>query len=189
MADFGNTSTSRMPPGKMNGARAGGFAVVLLLLALFAVVAARAWNTKRILTLAAREAARIAVSTPLNAGNCTDRTPCSVESAAATAKQYLTNAGFAQASCVTPQHPSFSGVLVWTYSCGATQGNDCDSSTHAICLKIDMTAFIDGPNHAWVPSTRVTVRDPYWIRGLVLSGEATVPFPAKTLEGIAPAQK
>lgn len=189
MTSFRITTESGTPPGKMSGARAIRLAVLLLVVAVFLVGAARVWNTKHILTNAAREAARIAVSTPLNAKNCSNHTPCSVESAAVTAKQYLIDAGLAHASCITPQHPSFSGVLVWRFSCDATHGNDCDSSVHAICLKIDMTVSIDGPNHEWVPCTRVTVWDPYWIRGLVLSGEATVPFPASTLAGIAPAQK
>lgn len=189
MASLSHTKRSGTQLGKIGGARALRLAVVLLALFVFVVGGVLMWKTKRILTNAAGEAARVAVSTPLNARNCSNHTPCSVESAAVTAKQYLIDAGLRRASCITPQHASFSGVLVWKFSCDATQGNDCDSSAHAICLKIDMTAFIDGPNHAWIPCTRVTVWDPYWIRGLVLSGEATVPFPVSTLEGIAPAQK
>lgn len=164
------------------------FALVIAALALSAAAFAEAWRTKSILLNAAEEAARIAVATPLDAKNCLDRTPCSVESAAATAKQYLTNAGLAQASCIMPERPSFSGVLVWWFSCDATEASNCDSSVRALCLKIDMTAFIEGPNKSWVPCARVTVRDPSWIRGLVLAGEATVPFPASTLRGSESAQ-
>jgi Flp pilus assembly protein TadG len=157
---------------------------VLLLpgLAIFAVGAiefAYDWNTKHILANAAREAARVAVSTPLNSATCTDRTPCSIESAADAAKRYLTKAGLGQASCINSRSPSFSGVLVWVFSCDGNTG--CSTSNGSVCVKIDMTAVAAGQNGTLIPSTAVTVQYPRsWAVNSVLKrlpGGPTLPLP------------
>ncbi len=142
--------------------------LVLVVFAVGAVDFALAWNTHRILATAAREAARITVSTPLNSATCRDRTPCSIESAADAAKQYLTKIGLGQASCIAPKSPSLSGVLVWVFSC---DGNaDCSISSSTVCVKIDMTIVITGKNGAWIPYTKATVQYPHsWALESVLN--------------------
>jgi hypothetical protein len=132
-----------------------------------AIDSAYVWKTRHVLRNAARQAAKIVVATPLNTTSCYDRTPCSVESAAAAAKRYLTNAGVRQASCINPQSPSFSGVLVWVFSCGGT--SICDTRDRAFCLKIDMTPVMINKNGTLIPYTRVTVQCPHtWVAGSVL---------------------
>lgn len=156
--------------------------LLLLLMAVFAVGAvdfAYAWNTHHILETAAREAAQITVSTPLNSATCRDRTPCSIESAADAAKQYLTQAGLGQASCINPKSPSLSGVLVWVFSC---DGNaDCSTSNGTVCVKIDMTVVVVGQNGAWIPWTKATVQYPHsWALQSVLNrlpGRPLLPIP------------
>lgn len=145
--------------------------LVLLLIGAVAVVGAvdsiYAWKTKLVLANAARAAATIAISTPLNAKGCRDATPCSIESAAAAAKLYLTSAGFTQASCIDPENPSFSGVLVWIFSCDGS--SSCDRSDGAICVKVDMTPVVIERNGTLVPYTRATVQFPHnWIMALLL---------------------
>jgi TadE-like protein len=163
------------------------FKVLLsLVLAVFAVGAvdfAYAWNAQHILESAAREAARITVSTPLNSATCRDRTPCSIESAADAAKQYLIKAGLGQASCINPKSPSLSGVLVWVFSC---DGNaNCSTSSSTVCVKIDMTIVITGQNGAWIPWTKATVQYPHsWALESVLNrlpGRPVLPLPKSLL--------
>jgi len=161
-------------------------ALLSLVLAVFAVGAvdfAYAWNAQRILESAAREAARITVSTPLNSATCRDRTPCSIESAADAAKQYLMKAGLGQASCINPKSPSLSGVLVWVFSCDGNAG--CSTSSSTVCVKIDMTIVITGQNGAWIPWTKATVQYPHsWALESVLNrlpGRPVLPLPKSLL--------
>ena len=157
------------------------FALLLLLGVIVAVGGvdfARAWNEERVLSKAAREGARIAVSIPLNSPGC-DRTPCAIESAAEAVKNSLMNAGLSEASCIAPKAPSFSGILVWVFSCDREA--TCSASSSGVCLKIDMTAVVVAKDGAWIPSTRVTLEFPHsWTVGSVVSvlpGRLTVPLP------------
>jgi Flp pilus assembly protein TadG len=143
--------------------------VVAGLIALLGIVdTALAWKTRLDLSAAARAAAKVTIVTPLNAKNC-GATPCSVESAAAAAKAYLLTAGLNQATCIDPQKPSFSGVLVWTFACDGTTSdgqlsNECDTSGSNVCVKVDMTAVEIRKDGTIVPYTKATVRYPHrWI--------------------------
>jgi len=113
----------------------------------------QAFNTKHILTNAAREAARITVSNPLSDANCavTDP-PCSIQASAEAVKNYLTNAALSQASCITPATPSSGSLatLKWTYTC------------NNITLTIDRSLVLTGgPNGTVIPSAQVTLSYPY----------------------------
>lgn len=144
----------------------------LLLMVVAATVAAvglidsaLAWKTKSVLSGAARAAAKVTVSTPLSAKNCAG-TPCSIKSAAAAAKSYLIGAGYGQAGCIDPQKPSFSGVLVWAFSCdpsvaGNRAANFCDTSDGTVCVKVDMTAAEIQRNGTIVPYMQATVQYPH----------------------------
>jgi hypothetical protein len=167
--------------------------LILLLVPLFAFASvdlAHAWKTKRLLSNAALEAARITVSTPLAARTCTDRTPdhppCSIELAASAAKAYLANSGFDRVACLTPNTASFSGVLVWVFSCDGK--TTCDTMNGSVCLKIDMTALQVERSGTLIPSTRVTLLYPHdWTLGSALKqlpGGSKIPLP-KSLEGSA----
>ena len=142
--------------------------VFAALLLVCAVDIARAWEKERVLSKAAREGARVAVSIPLSSLDCTDRTPCAIESAAEAVKNSLTNAGLSEASCITPKSPSFSGIVVWVYSCDGE--TTCSANGGAVCVKIDMTAVVVAKDGAWIPSTRVTVEAPHrWAVGSLVS--------------------
>jgi len=136
-------------------------------LVLGAVDLVREWKTTRVLELAAKQAVRVTVTAPLHSAACTDRTPCAIESAADAAKQYLVSAGFREALCINPNGPSFSGILVWVFSCDGSPA--CSTSDRAVCVKIDMTAVTVGPNETVIPSSRVTVQYPHsWTVSSVL---------------------
>ncbi len=170
--------------------------LVLVVAAAVVVVglidSALAWKTKLVLSAAARAAAKVTVSTPLSARNC-GGTPCSIESAAAAAKSYLIGAGYSQASCIDPQKSSFSGVLVWAFSCdpgvaGDRAANFCDTSDGAVCLKVDMTVVEIQRNGTIVPYTRATVQYPHasmMASILRLLPERLVPRLAKSVAGSA----
>jgi len=146
-----------------------------IVLALVAADLARAWGVKHVLSNAAQEAARVTVSTPLTSRTCPEPVPyvpCSIQMAAGAAKQYLANAGFDRASCIAPKTPSFSGVLVWVFSCDGSTA--CDSTSGSICLKIDMTDLEVGSNKTLISNTRVRLQYPHaW----------TLRFVTKTLPG------
>lgn len=151
--------------------------LVLALVAIFVIVAmidlVNAWRTERVLSDAARAAAEAATSAPLNAKNC-GGTPCSIESAAAAAKRYLVNAGFGQASCINPMSPSFSGVLVWIFSCDATppaaeSAHSCQTNESAVCIKVDLTSVVIKRNGTLVPYAQATVQYPHsWLMSSIL---------------------
>jgi Flp pilus assembly protein TadG len=117
----------------------------------------KAYNVKHILTNAGREGARMVVSNPLTNANCTDSTPCSIEAAADAVQQYLTGAGLSAASCITPNSPSSSGTLTWTYSC------------NSVTLTINRGYVFTATDGTAVSSTQVTLAYPYtWTFGNVI---------------------
>jgi Flp pilus assembly protein TadG len=77
-----------------------------------------AFVKKEKLTNAAREAARITISTPLNPTQTCGKaaTPCSIVAAADAATTYLTKTGM-DASCIDPATPTGSSGLSWTWTC------------------------------------------------------------------------
>jgi hypothetical protein len=156
-----------------------GFVLFVALIGMSAVEIAYVWKAKEVLAAAARDAAKTAVSMPLNSKNCTDFTPCPIEQAAATAKRYLTGAGFQQASCIEPKSPSFSGVLVWVFSCNGS--SSCTTKDAVVCLKVDMTPVTIHRNGTLTPLTRVTVQCPHrWVVDSVLTflpGRLEFPLP------------
>jgi Flp pilus assembly protein TadG len=128
-----------------------------------------AYNLKQTLTNAAREGARIAVSNPLTNATCSDPQPCSIEAAADAVSQYLTNAGL-PASCISPNSPSSSGTLTWTYSC------------NGITLTINRGFVFTSTGGQVVSGTQVTLTYPVtWtfnrIIGLLVRG-ASASLPA-----------
>jgi hypothetical protein len=151
------------------------FVLVLLVISVMAAMIDRvnAWRTERLLSGAARAAAEAAISTPLNANNC-GATPCPIESAAAAAKRYLVSAGFGQASCINPMSPSFSGVLVWVFSCDSTapageSTRSCHTNGSAVCIKVDLTSVVIERNGTLVPYARAIVQYPQnWLMSAIL---------------------
>jgi hypothetical protein len=122
----------------------------LVVLAVGIMDFSQAYNTKHILTNAAREGARLVASTPLSDINCTDTTPCSIEAAADAVKYYLTNNGLSLASCITPNSPGSSSAYSWTYSCSS------------VSLSINKAYQVSGGAGGFiVPSTQVTLQYPY----------------------------
>jgi Flp pilus assembly protein TadG len=108
-----------MKPRSTRGIELVEFAVVLPIVLLVVVGildfgAAFALRAK--LTNAAREAARIAVSSSLTDANCSSSTPCSIVAAADAVVKSLTNADV-NVSCISPESPTGSLALQWTYSC------------------------------------------------------------------------
>ena len=162
--------------------RAVRLCVVFLFVAGFVLTVfdcARSWNAKRILGNAAEKAAKVTVSNPLNVKNCRDTTPCPIQWAAAAAQQSLIQAGVAQAACIDPRQPNFSGVLIWVFSCDGS--NTCNTSERTVCVKVDMTPVSLAENGEWIPFTRVTVQCPHeWELAAVLKllpGKPSGPFP------------
>jgi hypothetical protein len=110
------------------------------------------------LAKAAEQAAKVSVSSPLNAKTCQNAMPCPVERAVTAAKQSLLQSGIDQAECINPSQPSFSGVLVWVFSCDGS--NSCDTKDSAVCVKVDMTATQRVASGELIPFTQVTVQRP-----------------------------
>jgi hypothetical protein len=183
-ARVANEIDSALVPKRRNGIRVVFFVFIVAVLAIGAVDLARAWNTKRLLSNAAIDAARIVVSTPLASHTCADlapdHPPCSIESAADSVKSSLMKSGLAQASCITPNSASFSGVLVWVFSCDGD--TSCSPKKSSVCLKLDMTALQVERNQTLTPSARVTVLYPHsWVLGSALKhfpGGSNFPLPA-----------
>jgi Flp pilus assembly protein TadG len=117
-----------------------------------------AYNTRHILTNAAREAARITVSNPLNVYGATCSGDCSIQAAADAVKVYLVNAGLGQASCIDPTSSSNTG-LTWTFTC------------NNVTLTINRGYVVTGGAGGFdIPSTQVTLSYPYtWDFGHVVS--------------------
>lgn len=120
-----------------------------------------AYNQKHILTNAARDAARITVSSPTSNAtpNCVSAsTPCSIQAAADAAKQYLLDAGLNSASCLNSGSATSSGTLTWTFSC------------NNVTLTINRGLVVTGgPSGSVIQSTQVTLSYPHtWIFGNVI---------------------
>ena len=99
---------------------------LLLVLVVGIIDFAQAYNTKHVTSNAAREAARLISSTPLNDSACPTAwtinspgsgTPCAITATAKTVSNYLTDAGLSQGACLNTASATFSSVLTWTYSC------------------------------------------------------------------------
>jgi Flp pilus assembly protein TadG len=133
----------------------------LVVVAVAIIDFGQAYNTKHIVTNAAREAARITSSNPLTDSSCPSTDPpCSIQASAEAVKDYLTNAGLEQASCIDPATQSSGSLpaLTWTYAC---QG---------VTLTIDRSLVVSGgPGGTVIPSAKVTLSYPYtWKLGRVL---------------------
>jgi Flp pilus assembly protein TadG len=143
---------------------------LLIVIAIGITDFGQAYNTKQILTNAAREAARVTVSQPLSNSACTGTTPCSIQAAAEAVRSYLMNAGLNTASCIAPGTPSGSGTLTWTYAC------------NGVSLTVNRGFAYTATGGMVVPSTQVTLAYPYtWtfnnVIGLLVSGQ-TASLPA-----------
>jgi hypothetical protein len=153
------------------GRRTAGYLLLGLYVALIALAVvefARVRSVQHTLADAAHVAARITVSNPLNAKGCSDAMPCPIESAARAAKTSLLKAGLNEASCLNSKRPSFSGILVWVFSCDGR--TDCNTSDRAVCVKINMTAATIAPTGAIESYADVTVQYPHaWTVGPLLN--------------------
>lgn len=89
---------------------------ILLLLTVGILDFGAAFALRAKLTNAAREGARISISSSLTDANCPSATPCSIVAAADAVVKYLTNANVS-VSCISPGSPTTSATLEWTYSC------------------------------------------------------------------------
>lgn len=104
-----------------------GLALPLLLILVVGIIDfGKAYNTKHVMSNAAREAARMIVSTPLSDSSCPSGwapsspgsgTPCPVRAAAITVANYMTNAGLSAAGCLNSTTPTYSALMTWTYTC------------------------------------------------------------------------
>ena len=117
--------------------------LIVLLIGIFDFGAAFALRQK--MTNAAREGARIVVSSPLTDQACTSNTPCSIVAAANAVVQYMNDAG-ASLSCLQPSSPTSSGSLEWTYTCSS-----------GARLVIDRGYTIAATGGGLLPATRVTL--------------------------------
>lgn len=150
-------------PGSMAGVELVEFALVLPLLLLLVVGVwdfGSAFLLKDKMTNAAREGARIAVSTPLNSADCSGPTPCSLVAAANAVKQYMTGAGN-DAGCIVPAGPS-------SFTAPDRANYVCESG---IALEIDRGAFLE-TDAGRIPATRVTLTFPvrWMLVGRLLPG-------------------
>lgn len=104
-----------------------GFVLPLLLVLVLGLLDfGKAYNTKHVMSNAAREAARMITSTPLSDSSCPSSwspsspgsgTPCPVQAAADTVANYMANAGFSKATCLRSSTPAYSPNMTWTYTC------------------------------------------------------------------------
>ncbi len=117
--------------------------ILLLLVGIFDFGSFFALRQK--MTNAAREGARIVVSTPLSDMSCSTTTPCSIVAAASAVVQYMDNAG-ASLSCIQPASPTTSAGLMWTYSCA-----------NGASLVINRGYSFPVPGPAVAPATQVTL--------------------------------
>ena len=136
---------------------------LLLVLVIGIIDFARAYNTKHVMSNAAREAARIMASTPLTDSSCPSGwqvsspgtgIPCAVQTAAISVGNYLTGAGLTSGACLltapAAYTPTGTEVLVWTYTC-----ND-------VTLLIDKSYLVpNGAGGYSVSATKVTLSYPY----------------------------
>jgi Flp pilus assembly protein TadG len=150
------------------------FAVVMPLLVVLVVGAidfGTGWVLKDRMANAARDGARVAVSVPNDTTNpkCSG-TPCSVQSAASAAVNYLANAGLS-ACGLDPSSASPSngpGTFGWTY----TSPSNCPGTTIKMSIVVERavtTTVTVGATTTTVLMTRVTVNYPFkWMFGSVV---------------------
>lgn len=133
---------------------------LLLVLVVGIIDFARAYNTKHVTSNAAREAARLISSTPLNDSDCPTAwtinspgsgTPCAVQATAKTVANYLTAAGLNQGACLITATATFAPVLTWTYT--------CNNVTLVIYKAYDTPNPYD--TTSTIKSTKVTLSYPY----------------------------
>jgi Flp pilus assembly protein TadG len=149
------------------------FALVMPLLVVLVVGAidfGTGWVLKDRMANAARDGARVAVSLPNDTFNpqC-GGTPCSVQSAASAAVNYLANAGLSACgldpSSTAPTNGP--GTYGWTY----TSGN-CPGTTRNMSIVVERavtTTVTVGTTTTTVLMTRVTVNYPLkWMFGSVI---------------------
>ena len=117
--------------------------LLVLLAGIFDFGAAFALRQK--MTNAAREGARIVVSSSLTDQSCSSTTPCSIVAAANAVVQYMDDAG-ASLSCVQPSSPTSAISLEWTYTCAS-----------GAQLVIDRAYTIASPGGGLLPATQVTL--------------------------------
>jgi len=138
---------------RTEGAQLLEFALVLPFLLVFLVGIIQfggAFNLKQNMANAAREGARIVISTSSTDSSCSGSTPCAIQAAANAMANYMTNAG-RNSSCITPGSPSSSGTLTWTYACGS-----------GISMTINRGYTYPSPDGVtWITATKVTVTYPY----------------------------
>jgi Flp pilus assembly protein TadG len=146
---------------------------LLLVLVVGIIDFAGAYNTKHIVTNAARLAARTLSSTPLsvydpscswNKSSPGSGTPCPVQGVAISVSNYLTQAGLTKAVCLATASGAYTSPFQWTYSC------------NGVTLFVNKNLQVsNGALGAPVVSTEVTVSYPYYfsfgkIIGLLLPG-------------------
>ncbi len=142
------------------GAQLVEFALALpLLLVLLVGIAdfGTAFNTKHIMTNAAREAARMVVSNSTTDFNCNNAPPpCPIQGAADAVKVYMVNGGLSTASCIDPT--SGTGSDPWTFSCSG------------VTLIINRNLIISGATGGDLTGTQVTLTYPYtWTLGNIIN--------------------
>ncbi|HEV2387659.1 MAG TPA: TadE/TadG family type IV pilus assembly protein [Candidatus Acidoferrales bacterium] len=122
---------------------------ILLLLVLGVWDFGASFALKQKLTNAAREGARIVVSTPLTNFNCGNSTPCPIEAAAQSVVDYLTKANV-EVSCIDPSSPTTVATVgeKWTWSCSNGTTLDINRSS----------AILQGA--VYIPATVVTLTYP-----------------------------
>lgn len=122
---------------------------ILLLLVLGVWDFGASFTLKAKLTNAAREGARITVSTPLTNFDCGSSTPCPIVAAAQSVVNYLTNANV-DASCITPDSPTTTATTgeEWTWTCA-----------NGTTLDINRSSAIS-ENGIYLPATVVTLTYP-----------------------------
>ena len=157
----GGNWKSKLAPGPSDGARSAAGAELVefaLVLPLLLLLIAGVWDfgsaflLKDKMTNAAREGARIAVSTPLKTADCSSSTPCSIVAAADAVKQYMSGAGN-DAGCIVPDQPS-------SFTVPDRANYVCESG---IALDIDRGSAIETGAGA-IPATRVTLTFPVrWV--------------------------
>jgi Flp pilus assembly protein TadG len=150
---------------------------LLLVLVIGIIDFARAYNTKHVMSNAAREAARIVTSTPLSDSSCPSGwqgsspgsgTPCAIQTAANSVGNYLTAAGLTSGACLlsapAAYTPSATAIFMWTYTCGN------------VTLVINKSYLVpNGAGGYSISATKVTLSYPYTfmfgsIIGLLVKG-------------------